>query len=49
MKKCDLCGKKMKEAYRVALYSLCGEILFLICHDCMVDLEDWLENRKSHG
>jgi len=37
---CACCGDSIAEGYSITL---------TLCHDCMVDLEEWLEERKRHG
>lgn len=38
MTKCESCEKQLKEGYSVTLR---------LCHNCRVDLEEWLERKKA--
>jgi hypothetical protein len=38
LKECECCEKQLKEGYSVTLR---------LCHNCRVDLEEWLERKKA--
>lgn len=40
VKRCESCGDKTVEGYTITLR---------LCHDCMVDLDEWLERRKRQA
>jgi len=40
MTKCQGCGEDLAEGYAITLR---------LCHDCMVNLEEWLERRKRQA